>query len=127
LQTHLRHVSKSSEHSRDQDNVCDGDPRCALRPAEVLVAVDHHVCCVVSSPCIFLAALPLLLPLRPNASFVGATFWVRRFGARGARRTVPFYDRRIALEDFGVVVTAGHFKGIGVIFGAVEACWLACR
>jgi hypothetical protein len=85
---------------------------------------------IVSPKCLLLVMLPssssppsLLLSFPLS---LGYAYWVRGNRARGARRTVPFYDRRIAVEHCGVVV-AGHFEVIGVVFGAVEACSLACR
>jgi hypothetical protein len=41
--THLSHVSRRTQHCRHNHNIRKRDPRRALRPAEVLVAVDHHV------------------------------------------------------------------------------------
>jgi hypothetical protein len=43
-QTHLSHVSCRTQHTRYQDDVGECDPSCPFRPAEILVAVDGHVC-----------------------------------------------------------------------------------
>jgi hypothetical protein len=67
--THISHISRHAEHSRNNHHVCDSDPRRSRCPLEVLMSVDHHVyhgisaLCLVSNNPGFLR-LYLLIPTR---------------------------------------------------------------
>lgn len=109
--THLSHISRSPQHRRHEKHVREGDPRGAAGPAEVLVAVDHHVC---------------------RASALNSHLYSVYSEACGRRerRTVPFYDGGILVEHCGFVsdcasiVEAGGVCVLPWLWPAILEVWV---
>jgi hypothetical protein len=77
--THLSHVSCCAQQARYQNDVGECEPGCALRPAEVLVAIDRHVC---SSSVPHVACMPLHDRCRESCAS-GSDSCSERAGSRG--------------------------------------------